>query len=312
MSDSSNQTLVRCAMYLRSATDDRASLLVQEEVCRFSASRHEPSWEIRDEFIFTDSPSSGRDGHDRPGLAALLKTASGCTQPFKFVLVASPDRLGRNLDTVLQTIDMLTYHGVDVHIASMGLNSSDPDFRKLFIFGVQCEENRVRALREKVSRTHLAIVQSGGSVGGRHYGYRSRPIEFPVTGRSVSRAAKLSVHDEEAVIVRDIFRQFANGKRVSEIAHNLNSCGVPGPGGRIWKGNSIRRILRNRRYRGTVIWNRTRRVRNPRTGQAETRQRPDEQVVEVAVPELRIVDDELAANVDARLGNVESHVKSGS
>jgi hypothetical protein len=53
---------------------------------------------------------------------------------------------------------------------------------------------------------------------------------------------------------------------------------------------------------GILLWNRTRRVRNPMTGRTESRPRTEEETVQVQAPQLQIVGDELAARVIARMG----------
>ena len=52
-------------------------------------------------------------------------------------------------------------------------------------------------------------------------------------------------------------------------------------------------MLRNERYRGVFVWNRTRKERNPETGRKISRPRPESDWMRVEVPEWRIVSEEL-------------------
>ena len=51
-------------------------------------------------------------------------------------------------------------------------------------------------------------------------------------------------------------------------------------------------MLRNEKYRGVDLWNRTRKLRNPEGGRIETRQRPESEWVRHELPEIRIVSEE--------------------
>ncbi len=299
-----NPSVVRCALYLRSGNGDRASLLKQEKACRAAAASHEPAWQIVDDLIFSDVESSTRVPDDRPGLRNLLNRASEKPKPFDYLLVESVEPFNRNLTNLLSALDFLTYHNIGVYFVSMGLDSRSPNFRNIVLYGKEYEDRFIRGLSEKVSRAHLAALREGRSVGGRCYGCRTDLADRFSAGRPGARGAKLSIVNEEADVVRSIFRQFDDGRSVDDIARHLNDRGVVGPAGDVWKSSSIRRILRNSRYRGTVVWNQTRRIRNPHTGRIVSQPRSEEEVVvKVAAPELRIVGNELAASVDARLGS---------
>lgn len=47
------------------------------------------------------------------------------------------------------------------------------------------------------------------------------------------------------------------------------------------------------------MFNRTKRVRHPLTGKVAVKMRPENEIVQVDMPDLRIVDDDLAAKVTA-------------
>jgi site-specific DNA recombinase len=92
---------------------------------------------------------------------------------------------------------------------------------------------------------------------------------------------------------------YASGASYADIAKTLNAEGVVSPQPprkgkiRAWCPSAIREILLNEKYRGVVVWNRTKRVRNRENGKTEQRPRPESEWARVEVPELRIVSDEL-------------------
>ena len=52
-------------------------------------------------------------------------------------------------------------------------------------------------------------------------------------------------------------------------------------------------MLRNERYRGVQVWNRSEKVLNPETGRKVSRARPKDQWVRIEVPEWRIIPESL-------------------
>jgi site-specific DNA recombinase len=63
--------------------------------------------------------------------------------------------------------------------------------------------------------------------------------------------------------------------------------------GRAWCTSSIFEMLRNERYRGVQVWNRTKKDRNPETGRKVSRPRPESEWMRVEVPDWRIVSETL-------------------
>jgi len=119
----------------------------------------------------------------------------------------------------------------------------------------------------------------------------------------------------EAAVVRRIFQEYAAGRSPLAIASTLNTEGVPGPGGRPWADSTIRGqvdrgtgLLNNALYGGRLEWNRGGYVKDPRTGKRVARPNPADKWEVVAVPELRIVDDELWNKVKARQREVRNEI----
>ena len=67
-----------------------------------------------------------------------------------------------------------------------------------------------------------------------------------------------------------------------------------------WCPTAIREMLYNERYRGRIVWNRSKFVKRPGTNKRVARPRPEQEWTFAEHPELRIVSDELWAAVRAR------------
>ncbi len=66
-------------------------------------------------------------------------------------------------------------------------------------------------------------------------------------------------------------------------------------------------MLRNERYRGLVVWNRTHKLRSPETGQKVVRRRAQHEHVRAEHPNLRIISEELWNKVQARIRQINEH-----
>jgi hypothetical protein len=101
---------------------------------------------------------------------------------------------------------------------------------------------------------------------------------------------KLEIEPDQAAIVRRIFSDYAAGDSIKTIAKRLNAERIPPPspyrGQRhpSWAPSAISVMLRNDRYRGVVVWNRTRKVRDPKTGRRVQRERPKSEWVVLKAP----------------------------
>lgn len=81
------------------------------------------------------------------------------------------------------------------------------------------------------------------------YGYRRAYVEDGAKQRPM-----LELDSPAAGVVRRIFRMAESGMRPIDIATVLNQEGITSPGDGLWGPASVRRVLRNEAYTGTLIW----------------------------------------------------------
>jgi site-specific DNA recombinase len=159
----------------------------------------------------------------------------------------------------------------------------------------------------------------GFHTGGRCFGYRSVPTEHPTEkdnyGRPKVIGVRLEIEPTQATTVLRIFAEYAAGCSLKTIAKRLNSEAVASPapyrGQRhpSWSPSALWVILRNERYRGVVIWNRTRKVRDPQTGRRINRRRPRSGWKVFEAPHLRIVPEDLWKQVQHRLSSIRTNFR---
>lgn len=86
---------------------------------------------------------------------------------------------------------------------------------------------------------------------------RGRLGSITILGYERSNDGTLIIVPEEAEIVRMIFNDYLSGMGKNAIANKLLEIGVPTKGGGIWTAWSIRRILKNEKYCGDLLLQKT-------------------------------------------------------
>jgi hypothetical protein len=158
--------------------------------------------------------------------------------------------------------------------------------------------------REKISqRTHehlLTKARKGLNVGGRVYGYDNVEVK---SGDQRVRV-EYRVNEQQAEIIREIFRRYAAGDGLRTIVKDLNARAVAPPragkrGTGSWAPSAVFAMLRRERYRGTLVWNT--REKTYKGGTKVRVARDESEWIRVDCPDLRIVDDEAWFAVQAQM-----------
>ena len=245
---------------------------------------------------------------DRPGLKQLLRAIE--SGEVDIIVCEALDRLARDAEDVAWLGKKLAYHRVQLHTVSEG-HVDEIKFAVAGLLGAIF----LKHLVDKTLRGMAAAVLAGRFAGGRAYGYK-RVARLDAKGEPVR--GLLAIDEGQAEVVQRIFAWFAAGLSSIEIAKRLNEEGVPGPRGGQWNASTIRGdpkklvgILNNPLYAGRLVWGRRQWRRNPDSEQRERRYRLRDasEWVEVAVPDLRIVEDR---SVEAAQAEVERRQRPAS
>jgi DNA invertase Pin-like site-specific DNA recombinase len=240
--------------------------------------------------------------------------------PFVVLYIDSTSRLGRNLSEVLMLTKILKHNGIFLHIASTGLDSRNPAFEMVLTMMGMMDEVFVSELSAKVRGGMQGQVKRGYHPAGRCFGYENvREDDYErreVGGHAALKGVRQVIDPEEAAIVYLIFKMYAEGNSYDRIAKFLNGTGVLSPGHfrkggmRSWYPTGIAHMLTNERYRGTVIFGKTKVTKNPETGATELLDLPASTWTIQYHEEMRIIPDALWDAV--RLQNSRILEKHGS
>lgn len=274
---------MRAAIYARFSSELQDARSITDQVAL--ARKYLETRGLKAAGIYEDAGISGASVINRPGLQKLLADARA--EKIDVLVTESLDRLSRSQADIAALYERLCFMGVrietladghvsEIHVGLKGTMSA------LFL----------KDLAQKTRRGQMGRVKAGRIPGGRSYGY-------DVVPSGEDRGQRI-VNAREAAIVRRIFAEYADDKGPLAIVKDLNRQGEPGPSGGKWNvsalvGSAKRRngLLNNELYRGTIVYNRQRFIKDPATGRRVSRPNPESEWQRQDVPELRIVDEDL-------------------
>ena len=165
-------------------------------------------------------------------------------------------------------------------------NSTDKILMSLKAFADEMEREQAR------KRTYAAMrrkAEAGHVTGGRTFGYDNIEVKDANGRRShvVSR-----INEDEAAIVRRIFRLCAEGDGLTAISKRLNADGCLSPRSqrgrpRGWTASSVREVLHREKYKGLVVWDKTSK-RNRWGAKRQQPRRPEPSGWNVHAPEIAL------------------------
>lgn len=282
----------RAAIYARFSSDLQRDRSIEDQiaVCRGYADRE--GFDVVE--VYVDRAKSGASMQGRDGLLQLV--ADGRQRLFDIVIAETMSRIGRDEGDRAEVRKQMTFAGVKIMTPGDGEVSRLTDGIKAIIDSQYLED-----LKVMIRRGMAGVTRDGRHAGGRAYGYR------PVLGKP----GELEIVEEEADIVRRIFREYAAGRKPRAIAQRLNADHVAAPRGRYWSesalaGNKSRGhgLLVNPIYGGEIVWNRVRMIKDPDTGKRVSRNNPAAEWQRAPAPHLAIVDPETLDKVRALNGAV--------
>ena len=236
---------VRVAAYCRVSTAEEAQVgSFEMQVQHFqSVIDNNPNYELVK--IYTDEGISGTSVGKRKGFQEMIEDA--CAGKIDLILTKSISRFGRNIVDILTTLRRLSDLNppVAVNFESEGINTSDGK-NKLVI-------SILSALAELESQQKSIAIKEGI-----RYRMQEGLYKFSVKntiGYYRDYSGRVKIEPAEAEIVRYIFDSFIEGASPKEIAQSLTEQGIRSPKGmECWGQATIRSILRNEKYCGDVLY----------------------------------------------------------
>ncbi|MFB5284675.1 recombinase family protein [Peribacillus sp. Hz7] len=230
------------ALYCRVSTDEQAreGVSLDEQQERLTAYCRAMGWS-ESPLLFIDDGYSAKD-LERPQLKRLLEAMDN--GKISKILVTKLDRLSRRLLHLLELIESFHQKNVSFISISEAFDTNTPAGRlTLQVLGAVAEFERER-VRERVFENMYHAASHGKWLTQSPYGYRLQDKE-------------LVVYEPEAKIVHQVYDWYLNeGNGYYTIAKKLNEENIPSRQKKEWSIRSIKLMLTNPVYKGTLVWNR--------------------------------------------------------
>jgi DNA invertase Pin-like site-specific DNA recombinase len=231
----------RVAAYARvSSGKDAMKHSLSAQVSYYSAyiQRH-IEWEFAG--IYADEAVTGT----KDNRAEFQRMLSDCrTGKIDMIITKSVTRFARDLVTTIKTVRELKDLNIDAYFEKEKIHSLSGEGELLLSLLAIYAQEESRSASENMKWRIRKMFEEGRPNTGNMLGYRL------VDG-------KLYIVPEEAEIVKQIFADYLDGMGFLAIAKKLNALGVPTFHGGAWMSNSVRYILKNERYTGDMILQKT-------------------------------------------------------
>ena len=248
VSDSSDKPKMRVAAYCRVSTLEDAQagsfeLQIQHFQQMIAANDR---WE--DVGIYADEGKSGTNMKQRPQFQKMIQDCRD--GKIDLILTKSVSRFARNTMDCLRVVRELKALNppVGVYFEDVSLNTVEA--KNEFTLGVMSlvAQGESEAKSAAITWSVIERFKNGIPIVSTTY----------LLGYDKDKFGKLVIVEEEAEVVRYIFNSFLEGQSVREIAESLTAAKIPTVKGKeIWSSGTVRNMLRNEKYCGDVLMQKT-------------------------------------------------------
>lgn len=247
-SDSSDSPKLRVAAYCRVSTLEDAQagsfeLQIQHFQQMIAANDR---WE--EVGIYADEGKSGTNMKKRPQFQQMIQDCRD--GKIDLILTKSVSRFARNTMDCLRVIRELKALNppVGVYFEDVSLNTVEA--KNEFTLGVMSlvAQGESEAKSAAITWSVIERFKNGIPIVSTTY----------LLGYDKDNFGKLVIVEEEAEVVRYIFNSYLDGQSVREIAEGLTEAKIPTVKGKeVWNSGTVRNMLRNEKYCGDVLMQKT-------------------------------------------------------
>ena len=237
----------RVAAYCRVSTDEEAQassfdLQVQHYTEYIGA--HE-SWVLAG--IYADEGISGTQVKHREQFQKMIEDCEAGS--IDMIITKSISRFARNTVDCLTTIRKLKAlkNPVEIYFEKERLSSLDEKTDMVL--------NLMASIAQEESRSISANIR--WAIRNRMKNGTQKVITAALLGYDTDEDGNMVIISQEAEIVRTIYKSFIQGVHPSLIAIRLNGLGLKTVFGNNWSSGSVKNILRNEKYCGDVLMQKT-------------------------------------------------------
>jgi len=229
----------RVAAYCRVSTDQEEQLNSFENQVEYYTKfiEEKPEYEMVD--IYSDEGISGTNTKKREGFNRMIADCEA--GKIDLIITKSISRFARNTQDCLFYSRKLKNLGIGIVFEKENISTMEASGELLFTI--------LSSLAQEESRN----ISENCRWGIRH-NFRQGIVHMNTTnfmGYDTDKDRNLIINEEQAKVVRRIFREFEEGWTPSEIAKHLNDENIKGVKGEaLWRWVTIRGMLTNEKYKG--------------------------------------------------------------
>ncbi len=234
---------IRTAAYARvSTSSDEQLLSLEVQKAHYEEYiKSNPEWEFAG--LYYDEGISGTKTEKRE---ALLRLLSDCDNGrIDRVITKSISRFSRNTTDCLEMVRRLSKLNISIYFEKENIDTAHMSSELMLSILSSIAEAESRSISENTKWSIKHRYENGTFIiSTPPYGYKNDN-------------GKMVVVPEEAEVVKDIFNMCLSGMGGHLIADELNRRGIPSKRSALWHASSIIDMLRNEKYTGDVLYQKT-------------------------------------------------------
>lgn len=236
----------RVAAYARVSTDSEEQISSYEAQVEYYTNhiQNNPAWEFVE--VYTDEGITGTNTKKRDGFNRMI--ADALDGKIDLIITKSVSRFARNTVDSLTTVRELKAKGVEVYFEKENIYTLDSKGELFITIMSSLAQEESRSISENVTWGKRKSVADGKVMipYKQFLGYEKGEDDLP------------KIVESEAIIIRQIYALFLEGKTYRTIAGLLTEQGIPSPRGKSkWGVQTVRSILGNEKYKGCALLQKT-------------------------------------------------------
>ncbi len=237
---------LRVAAYCRVSTDSEDQLNSYKSQVKYYTDliKSNSEWDLAD--IYADEAITGTQVTKREDFQRLINDCMN--GDIDMIITKSISRFARNTLDTLKYVRMLKEKGIAVFFEEENINTLTMDGELLLVILSSVAQQEVENISANVKKGLKMKMQRGELVGFQGcLGYDYHPED-----------KSISINEEEAEIVRYIFRRYTEGAGGSVIAQELQNLGYKTKrGSTTWAETTVIGIIKNEKYIGDILMGKT-------------------------------------------------------
>lgn len=241
-----NAPKLRVAAYCRVSTDsDEQETSYDAQVSHYTEYiQQNPQWTLAG--IFADDGISGTNTKKRDEFNRMIDECMAGN--IDMIITKSISRFARNTLDCLQYIRQLKDKNIPVYFEKESINTMDAKGEVLITIMASLAQQESQSLSQNV-KLGLQYRYQQGKVTVNHNRF---------LGYTKGEDGKLVIDPEQAEVVKRIYREYLEGSSMDKIAAGLEADGIlTGAGKTKWHTSTINKILRNEKYMGDTLLQKT-------------------------------------------------------